>query len=390
MLARLIKPPKSHSFFIFGARGTGKTTYLKTQILSENSVYLNLLLDRDHQELAINPDSLGERIVKGITKIVVIDEVQKLPKLLDIVHDLSETNKDIQFILTGSSARKLKRGGANLLAGRAFVLNLYPFTTIELGDQFDLFKALRWGTLPKIFELNESEDKENYLRTYVFTYLKEEILQEQIIRNLDPFQRFLPVSSQVSGQVVNYSKISKEVGAAPQTIQSYFEILQDTLIGFYLPAYHSSVRKQEKSGKKFYLFDNGVRNALSRTLDIPINESTYYFGQAFEHFIIQEFYRLASYRNKDELLFYYQTQGGLEIDLIIEKPGRPLLAIEIKSTNSISKDQLRHLRSFAEIQPKSKRFCISRDPNRKKIDDIDCIFYLDALRMFYDSSIYDL
>jgi predicted AAA+ superfamily ATPase len=223
-----------------------------------NCLYIDLLDLATEDLFRTHPEELRQQILaKKDCDWVVIDEVQKLPRLLDTVHQLIE-EKRAKFILSGSSARKLKRGSANLLAWRAFVYHLHPLTSVEYGATFSLQEVLEWGALPKLLEFQNASDKIEFLRAYALTYLKEEIQVEQLVRNLDPFRQFLEIAAQSNGQIVNYSKIARDVGVDTTTVQNYFSILEDTLIGFHLPAYHRSIRKRQRESPKFYLFDPGV------------------------------------------------------------------------------------------------------------------------------------
>jgi predicted AAA+ superfamily ATPase len=276
MNPRIIQLPNDESFFLFGPRATGKTTLLKHLPLFKNAIYINLLQASDERRFTSNPDSLIS-IAKALPSEkthIIIDEVQKTPQLLDIVHELIETTNK-HFILTGSSARKLKRGGANLLAGRAFVFSLHPFTYLEANTNSTLKQYLQWGTLPKVFEYQTDGKKIMYLNAYVNTYLKEEIAAEQVLRALDPFRHFLEVAAQTNGTIINFSKIARDVGASDQTIQKYFCILEDTLIGFFLEAFSHSFRKRLSKSPKFYFFDPGVTRALSGHLTLPLQERTH-------------------------------------------------------------------------------------------------------------------
>ena len=268
MLNRIAKLSQSNSFFILGPRGSGKSTLIK-QKYSKNNLYIDLLEPQTEDRYRLNPESLKQELAgKPQLKKVIIDEVQKLPRLLDVAHQLIE-EKNIQFILSGSSARKLKRGGSNLLAGRAFVFYLHPFTSKELGQSFDLNTALCWGLLPHLFNLKSNSDKEEYLKAYALTYLKEEIQLEQIVRKLSPFRKFLEIAAQMNGKVINYTKIARDIGVDTTTVQNYYSILEETLVGFYLNPYHSSIRKSQRLSPKFYLFDTGVCRALKGTLKVP-------------------------------------------------------------------------------------------------------------------------
>ncbi|MBF0432688.1 MAG: DUF4143 domain-containing protein [Fibrobacteria bacterium] len=281
---------------------------------------------------------------------VVIDEVQKVPAILDVVQRLI-TKQKLKFALTGSSARKLKRGSANLLAGRAIQKVLFPLSHIELGDKFDLDFCLNWGSLPEVFAL-EKDERADYLRAYANTYVKEEIQAEQIIRKIPPFKKFLEIAALSSGNIVNYSKIARDIGSDAVSVKSYFEILEDTLLGFFLPAYDTSIRKQQSKSPKFYFFDAGVSRALSRALQVSVRPSTFEYGNAFEQFIINDINRLNLYYQKDWKCTYFRSKDNVEIDLVIERPGQSTLLIEIKSKTKITPDDIRHLKLIApDISP---------------------------------------
>jgi predicted AAA+ superfamily ATPase len=301
------------------------------------------------------------------TTHVVLDEIQKLPALLDIVHNLIETFKVPQiFILTGSSARKLKAGGANLLAGRAAVRTLFPLTHEELSSAFDLQTALTWGNLPAVWNTTDADERADFLRAYATTYLKEEIWGEHIIRNLPPFRRFLEVASLQSGKIINYSKIARDVGVDVKTVQSWYEVLQDTLIGFYLDAYHSSVRKQLRQAPKFYFFDTGVTRALALMLTVKPAAQTSYYGELFEQFVVTQLRSRCVYRNLDYKLSYMMTKSQLEIDVVVERPGKSLAMIEIKSTTSLSDDDFKTLEHFTGEFEDAEFYIWSRDPVSQK------------------------
>ena len=380
MFARFLQTSRRNSFFLFGARGTGKTTYIRDEFDPDASLYLDLLDPEIEDLYRRNPTRL-ERQVRALPNSVewiLIDEVQRAPRLLDVVHRLIESTEK-RFVLTGSSARKLRRGASNLLAGRAFVYNLYPLTVPELGDAFDLDDALRWGTLPRIYALAGDEDKQAYLRAYALTYLKEEIVAEQIIRRLDPFRQFLEVAAQSNGTIINYANIARDVGADPKTIISYFSILEDTLVGFLLPAFHRSIRKQQRVNPKFYFFDTGVKRSLDRTLDVALNVRTYEYGKAFEHFLIAQIAHLSGYRYPDWRLSYLQTGAGVEIDLVIERPGMQTALIEIKSSGRVDEKDVRNLARFGKDFSGPLAVCVSRDPARLQMDGVLCVHWREAL-----------
>ena len=369
MFKRLIKLPETHSFFLFGARGTGKTTLLRATF--PDALKIDLLDHLTEAHLMLNPHHLGALIASSASNYVVIDEIQKVPKLLDEVHRLIESpgNEKI-FILTGSSARKLKAGGANLLAGRAFLRNLFPLTAQELGPRFHLPEALAWGTLPKIYSCSSDELKKDYLDSYAHLYLKEEVWGEQIIRNLPPFRKFLEVAAVSAGKILNHANVARDVGVDPKTVQSYYSILEDTLLGFHIDAFHSSVRKRLRQAPKFYFFDNGVTRALARMLTVEPKAGTNYFGDLFEQFVINEFLRCNNYGKRDYRFSYLQSASGVEIDLVIERPGRPLALVEIKSTENVREDHLTGLENFQKDFPDAELFLLSRDHNAKKFGRI--------------------
>lgn len=373
MLSRFRTFSHRHSFFLFGPRGTGKSTLLKQKFNPKECLWLDLLNSEIEDRFFRNPADLYA-IVKALPqeiKYVVIDEIQKIPQLLDEVHRLIEESDKI-FILTGSSARKLKRGGANLLAGRAFVYHLYPFSCFELQKQFNLEDALQWGTLPKIFGLTEQVEKNEFLRSYAETYLKEEIWSEHIVRKLPPFRRFLEVAAQCNGTIINYANIARDVGVDDKTIKEYFLILEDTMIGFFLEPFHHSFRKRLVEKPKFYFFDPGVVRSLSRRLSVPLVPKTAAYGEAFEHFILLEFIRLSSYFQPDYRFSFIRTVSDVEVDLVVERPGRPLLCIEIKSSDRIHPMDVSSFIKITKDIPNSEAMILCQDPFVKKFDHVTC------------------
>lgn len=388
MIPRLIKPSKSNSFFLFGARGTGKSTFVKKQFLHKVSkgkiLVLDLLLPEVEDVYARHPDRLKAQLEARAShppKWVFIDEVQKVPRLLDVVHHLIETTP-VRFILSGSSARKLKRGAANLLAGRAFIYALHPFTALELKEKFKLEDALQYGTLPKLSELSQKKDKEDFLRAYALTYLKEEIQVEQLVRRLDPFREFLGVAAQSNGEILNFSAIARDVGSVDhKTVQSYFEILADTHLGFLLPSYSKSIRKAQRSHPKFYFFDTGVKRALERTLDVVLKPQTYAFGKAFEHWVILEIFRLNQIFQRDYRLSHFHSQGS-EIDLILSKPKDEIL-IEIKSNSRVDPLRVRRLAKLAQSFPHARTYFLSLDKEAQDLEGVSCRHWFGGIQELF-------
>lgn len=278
MVNRIANLSKTNSFFLFGNRGVGKSTLLEGLFHKQKHPLVRPSGPSLGKKLSLNPSLLEQilqeekrRYPKGT--FVIIDEVQKIPQLLNIVHSQIE-QKYFHFVLTGSSARKLKKHGTNLLGGRAFVYFLFPFTHLEIGQNFDLLSTLQWGSLPKVFEY-EKLDKVEYLNAYTNTYLREEIIAEQLVRQITPFRQFLEVAAQSNCKILNYSKIAEAVGVDTTTVQNYFQILEDTFTGVLLQPYDQSLRKRQRKNPKFYFFDTGITRSLQNRLTMDVVESTY-------------------------------------------------------------------------------------------------------------------
>lgn len=385
MFQRLINPSLSSSFFLFGPRDCGKTTFLKEFFKQHRSFWIDLLDAQEEERYALDASLLYRQLQakKNTCDWVVIDEIQKNPRLLDTVHRLIESTP-LKFALTGSSARKLKRGAANLLAGRAFMNHLFPLTHRELQQDFSLTQALHWGTLPRLFRFDADQDKKDYLKAYALTYLKEEIWAEHIIRELEPFRRFLPLAAQANGQILNYSNIARDVGVDYKTIQSYFQILEDTLVGFMIEPFHRSIRKQQHQAPKFYFFDTGVKRALENSLNVPLQPKTYAFGSAFEHWLIAEIWRLKHYNRSDFKLSYLRTKDGAEIDLIIERPGQTTLLLEIKSSERCDPIHAKKLERFLKDFKKSRAILVSLDPHPQRLGEVDALPWEEALKRIFE------
>jgi len=385
MFNRLCKPLLSNSFFLFGARGTGKTSLLKVLLPPSEDVYwVDLLDDGIYQELLARPQRFVERIPThfGNAHWVVADEIQRLPQLLNYVHKLIEERK-IKFALTGSSARKLKRGGANLLAGRAFLNSLHPLTSEELQKEFDLESILNWGSLPAVINLGTDLDRKEYLKAYTGTYLRQEIKEEQIVRRLDPFARFLEVSAQHNGKVLNFSKIARDSLTEVKSVQRYFDILVDTFLGFYLEPYHKSVRKVQTTKAKFYFFDSGVKRSLENTLSSPLTPGTYAFGDAFEHFFILECLRLRDYFRSDDRFYYICTKDDLEIDLIVEKSKKEVWAIEIKSSDRVDEVEILKKKKLADDLKVSRFLVASRESQTRMKQGVEICHWQTVLQELF-------
>jgi predicted AAA+ superfamily ATPase len=381
MYPRLCNLSKINSFFLFGARGTGKSTLLEHLFPKEETLFIDLLDLETFDDLLLHKGRFLSLITspENINKRVIIDEVQKLPELLNVVHQQIQKN-DRQFVLTGSSSRRLKQKGVNLLAGRAWVYHLFPFSTYELGSEFDLKKCLENGALPKAYISEDPQSVKEYLQAYVGTYLQKEIQEESWVRNIAPFRKFLAIAAQMNGKIINKSKIAREIGVDDVTVATYFEIIEDTLLGFMLPSFHTSVRKAQRVAPKFFLIDTGIKRALDRTLSIPLLPQTSAWGDAFEHWVILEFKKRISYARLDWEMSYIRTKNDVEIDLVIERPGRRPLLVEIKSKDRILEEDVNALETLGvDIDPSSERLLLSNDPLEQRFGGTRCLYWQKAL-----------
>jgi predicted AAA+ superfamily ATPase len=349
-----IDPPADRSAFLWGPRKTGKTTLLRQQF--PKACWIDLLDYDQFLSLSQRPTRLRQILEAQTSKTVVIDEVQKIPPLMDEIHWLIE-NRTYQFILCGSSARKLRRRESGLLGGRAWRYELYPFVTNELAH-FDIDKALLYGTIPAHYLSSNSEMD---LRGYVQDYLKEEIQAEALTRNLPAFSKFLRSASITNGMLLNYSNAARDAGVSVKTIREYYQILEDTLIGRQLTAWRKSRKRRLIETAKFFFFDTGiVSSLLERRSLIP---GTWEYGRAFEHFILQECWAYRHYSKIEFPITFWRTASGSEVDLIL---GDADVAIEVKSSTSIS-DRPKGLHLFHEEHKCRKSFVISKEQRPRKI-----------------------
>jgi len=346
---------EKRSLFLFGPRATGKSTLIQATF-PDAHIY-DLLERRTFQRLMKNPEILGEETGSD-GKIVVIDEIQKMPLLLDEVQRLMQRKKK-KFLLTGSSARKLKRGASNLLAGRAWDIRLYPLNSREI-DDFDLLQYLNRGGLPAIYQ---SEHFERDLQNYVGLYLQEEIFAEALSRNFQAFAEFLELAALSSGEEINFESFSRDTGLSPNTIKNHFQVLEDTLVGSLVPPFVKTKKRKAISRSKFYFFDVGVINSLAHRGEIQPKSEL--FGKAFEQFIFQELRAANSYVGKNAPLQYWRSTSQFEVDFIL---GRNV-AIEVKATEHVNDAYLRGLRALKEEGLIAEYVVVSMDRHKRTARD---------------------
>lgn len=345
MYSRLLEPPDHKSFFLFGPRGTGKTWWVQKTF--PKALYLDLLETELYTQLLARPERLNELIPPNFDEWIIIDEVQKIPALLQEVHRLIE-HRGLRFVLTGSSARSLRRKGINLLAGRALTCHMHPLTAIELGKAFDLQKALTFGTLPSI---PSEVDPRAYLEAYVKTYLREEVLQEGLTRNLGTFSRFLEVASFSQSSALNITEVARESAIPRKTVEGYFDLLEDLLLSFRLPVFTKRAKRKLAAHPKFYFFDAGVYRTLRPKG--PLDSAEEINGAALETLVIQQLRAINDAYQLGYELFYWRTATGLEVDFIAYGPNG-LHAIEVKRSRNIGPKDLKGLKAFGKDYPEAK------------------------------------
>jgi predicted AAA+ superfamily ATPase len=366
-IARIMDLPAllaRRSCFLFGPRGAGKSFLIREQ-LKQRAVVLDLLRSEVFLRLSSDPSQLESMIdAAGDSSLVVIDEVQKIPLLLDEVHRLIEERR-IRFLLTGSSARKLKRGRANLLGGRASQAELFPLAWKELAD-FDLLRYLRFGGLPRVCL---SEEPEEDLDAYVRTYLTEEIQAEGFIRRLPPFNRFLQTAALANGELINFANVASDAQVAPSTVREHYQLLEDTLIGFFLLPWTQSKKRKAISTAKFYFFDTGVTHTLAGTKHLDRNSDL--FGRSFEHFLAMELRSALSYRRTREPLRFWRSTHGHEVDFIVGDR----FAAEIKAKTRTAERDARGLKAFQEEGAVRRYYLVSQDRVERKSQGIEYIHW---------------
>ncbi len=356
-----LPPNFKQSFFLFGPRGTGKTTWLKTHF--PQASYIDLLEPRTFRTLLAYPEELVN-LINPNHRWVIIDEVQKAPLLLSEVHRLLET-ASYRFILTGSSARTLRRAGVDLLAGRALTYYLYPLTTEELGLMFNLKHSLRYGHLPLAYT---SPEPKKFLESYINTYLKVEVEQESLVRNIGGFARFMEIATFSQGSLLNLSEVAREAQLKRKTVANYFEILEDLLIASRLPVFNKHAKRKLLTKNKFYYFDVGVFRSL-RPVG-PLDSETELDGPALETLVLQELKAVNDYYNLEYKIYFWRSLSGLEVDFVLYGP-RGLVAIEVKRKPSIQPSDLRGLNAFGQDYPQAKLLVFSGVKQKEYHGDVE-------------------
>jgi len=352
---------EGQSLFFWGARQTGKSTLLKA--MYPNALYIDLLKTDLYYRFLKEPKLLREIVEANRNKLVIIDEIQKIPILLDEIHWLIENYKT-QFILSGSSARNILRSGINLLGGRAIRYELYPFVSEEI-PEFNLLRALNHGLLPRHYI---SENPKKLIEAYVVNYLRDEIVMEAKIRNMTAFSRFLEAAAFTNGEIVNYTNIASDCGVSSTTVKEYFQILDDTLIGRYLPSFQKRQKRKTIQAPKFYFFDIAIVNHLLKRGNIEIGTENY--GNALEHFIYMELHAFNKYTESNLSISYWRTTNQNEIDFIL---GDAQVAIEVKSTTNVQTKQLQSLKLFQEEFTNCNCIVVANEPLERKIGNITII-----------------
>ncbi len=354
------------SYFLFGPRGTGKSLWLKHRY--PQAVFIDLLMPDTRRQLEARPERLRE-IVEGAGKnrIFIIDEIQKVPEILSLVHLLLEENKQRQFILTGSSSRKLKREGVDLLAGRATLRSFHPFLLSELGDEYPAEEALQTGLIPLVID---SPRPGEVLRSYIDLYLKEEIQQEGLVRNIGAFSRVLETLSFSHASVLNQSEVAREAEVERKTVSGYIEIIEQMMLSRRLPVFSKRAKRQLIKHEKFYFFDAGVfrelrpKGPLDRTAEID--------GLALEGLVMQHLHAWADYSRRDCRIYYWRTKSGTEVDFVLYGQNT-FAAIEVKNSRQVHSKGLKGLKAFTEDYPEAQPLLLYRGKETLKIDGIMCI-----------------
>ncbi|MGM9751164.1 MAG: ATP-binding protein [Candidatus Cryptobacteroides sp.] len=364
------------AMFLFGGRQTGKSTLLKERF--PKAVYIDLLKSDVRNRFKQHPEEFRESLLRYPPEtLVIVDEIQKVPDLLDEVHWLM-VEKGLWFILSGSSARKIKKSGANNLGGRAIPETLFPLVSAEIPD-FDLERAVQNGMIPRHYMVANAR---NRMRAYIDLYLKEEIIEEALVQNVDEFVRFMEVAAIMDGEILNYENVASDCEVSANTVKAYYKILVDTLLGFEVPAYRKVIKRKLYKSPRFYYFDVGIANHLTKRYHLAPKTPEY--GHAFEHLIMQEIVAYLGYTNSDEELTYWHTYENLEVDAVI---GDARVAIEIKSKEHIDHDDKKGITEFAKEHPDTKQIIVSKDRISRRSGDVDLYYVTDFFKALWAGEI---
>jgi len=378
MYIRILKLEETagDSVFLWGARQTGKSTLLETLFPSVRRY--DLLKSEEFERFFRNPALLREELENiNPSNLVIIDEIQKIPQLLDEVHWLM-SNRNIRFVLCGSSARKLIRCSANLLGGRALRSIMYPLVSAEIPN-FDLNKAIHNGMLPRHYMVQNPQRR---LQAYIGDYLNEEIRAEALSRNLLSFTRFMEIAAQCNGEMIVYKNIAQDCGVSANTVKEYFLILEQTMIGYLIPGFTATAKRKAISAPKFYYFDVGIVNYLLKRSNMAQGTET--FGHAFEHLLIQEIIAYIGYNYSDEKLTYWRTSSGYEVSCII---GNGRIAIEFKSCDEVKSRHTKGLKAFQEEYPQARLIVVSMDKYKRVMSDVEIFPAMEFLSELWDRKI---
>ena len=364
------------AMFLFGGRQTGKSTLLKERF--PKAVYIDLLKSDVRNRFKQHPEEFRESLLRYPPEtLVIVDEIQKVPDLLDEVHWLM-VEKGLWFILSGSSARKIKKSGANNLGGRAIPETLFPLVSAEIPD-FDLERAVQNGMIPRHYMVANAR---NRMRAYIDLYLKEEIIEEALVQNVDEFIRFMEVAAIMDGEILNYENVASDCEVSANTVKAYYKILVDTLLGFEVPAYRKVIKRKLYKSPRFYYFDVGIANHLTKRYHLAPKTPEY--GHAFEHLIMQEIVAYLGYTNSDEELTYWHSYENLEVDAVI---GDARVAIEIKSKEHIDHDDKKGITEFAKEHPDTKQIIVSKDRISRRSGDVDLYYVTDFFKALWAGEI---
>ena len=362
-LSRLLDPPAG-SFFLFGPRGTGKTTWLEQRLPS--ALRVDLLDPETSREMSARPERLRELVLGSPDRTdIVIDEVQRLPDLLHVVHQLIESNRSLRFALTGSNARKLRHGGVNLLGGRAVVRTLHPFMAAELPD-FDLERSLGFGLVPLITSAPSPRDT---LAAYASLYIEQEVKAEGLVRQIGGFARFLEAISFSHGGVLTLTNVARDAAVNRKTVEGFVEVLDDLLVSFTVPVFTRRARRATTAHPKFYFFDAGVYRSLRPSG--PLDQPAEIDGAALEGLVAQHLRAWIAYSGDDHEMFYWRTRSGVEVDFIIYG-ARHFASVEVKNSARVRPADLRGLKTFREDYPECRPLLLYRGDDRLEIDGIAC------------------